>query len=194
MPYEQPRDSRLHAMDATVGHTQRLGETLGLVVNAAGPDRVDIAPVGLGLWVYLGVAVDLRCGSEEEDSALVESKTEAFVGSECSHLEGVDGPAQIVGRRSWRGEVHHVVDIACDMDVVSDVIVDQPEPRALHEVVDVPGATGDQVVETGDSSSKVDKPRANVGSQKAGSPKNDRMSSVELCQYRIRFNQRSRLR
>ena len=46
---EDPDDARVDAVGAVVGHRHRLGEALGLVVDAARADRVDVAPVGLGL-------------------------------------------------------------------------------------------------------------------------------------------------
>ena len=42
---EDPDDRRVHALLAVVGHRQRLGVALGLVVDAARADRVDVAPV-----------------------------------------------------------------------------------------------------------------------------------------------------
>ena len=43
-----------------IRHRHRLGEALGLVVDATRPNRVHIAPVRLGLGMLQWVAVDLR--------------------------------------------------------------------------------------------------------------------------------------
>ena len=51
---EDPHDARVDPLLAVVGHRQRLGVALGLVVDAARADRVDVAPVALGLRVDLG--------------------------------------------------------------------------------------------------------------------------------------------
>ena len=56
---EDADDAGVEAVEPVVRHRHGLGEALGLVVHAAGADRVDVAPVGLGLRVDLGVAVDL---------------------------------------------------------------------------------------------------------------------------------------
>ena len=56
---EDPHDRGVDALLAVVGHRQRLGVALGLVVDAARADRVHVAPVGLRLRVHLRIAVDL---------------------------------------------------------------------------------------------------------------------------------------
>jgi hypothetical protein len=56
---------------ALVGHGERLGEALGLIVDAARADRVDVAPVRLRLGMDLWVAVDLAGRGEQEAGALV---------------------------------------------------------------------------------------------------------------------------
>ena len=63
---EDPDDPGLDPVVAVVGHRDRLGEPLGLVVAAAGADRVDVAPVILALRVDLGIAVDLRSTGQQE--------------------------------------------------------------------------------------------------------------------------------
>ena len=50
---EDPRDVGVDALLAVVGHRQRLGVALGLVVDPARADRVDVAPVALALGVLL---------------------------------------------------------------------------------------------------------------------------------------------
>ena len=51
---------------AVVGHGHGFGEALGLVINAARADGVDVAPVGLRLGMDERVAVALGGGGEEE--------------------------------------------------------------------------------------------------------------------------------
>ena len=54
---------------AVVRHRDRLGEALRLVVDRPGTDRVDVAPVALGLRVHERVAVDLAGRREQEPRA-----------------------------------------------------------------------------------------------------------------------------
>src|SRR4029450_7288755 len=59
---EDPHDARLELVVAVVGHGDGLGEALGLVVDAARPDRVDVAPVVLALRWPERVPVSLGGG------------------------------------------------------------------------------------------------------------------------------------
>src|SRR5690606_1925482 len=75
--------------------------------------------------------------------------------------------------RRRRGEVEDVVDVAFDVQVVGDVVVDEPEPAVLEEVVDVAGLAGDQVVDGGDLRPRLDQGGAHVGAEEAGAAKDN---------------------
>jgi hypothetical protein len=49
---EDPDDRRVDALLPVIGHRQGLRVALRLVVDAAGADRVDVAPVRLGLRMH----------------------------------------------------------------------------------------------------------------------------------------------
>jgi hypothetical protein len=68
---EDPHDRGVDPVRAPVGHRQRLGEALRLVVHPARPDRVHVPPVRLGLRVDLRVAVGLRRRGQQEARALL---------------------------------------------------------------------------------------------------------------------------
>jgi len=80
------------AVHPVVGHRDGLRETLGLVVHAARPHRVDVAPVVLTLRVDQRVAVDLRVEAIRKRAFLAFARPEAVVGPEAPDLE-----------RSWIG-------------------------------------------------------------------------------------------
>ena len=112
---EDAHDRRVDALLAVVGHRQRLGVALGLVVDAARADRVDVAPVGLGLRVYLRIAVDLAGGGDQEAGAMALGEAERVVGAVGADLERVQGQPQVVDRRGGRGEVVDEVDGLVDL-------------------------------------------------------------------------------
>ena len=56
---EDARDLDLELVLAMIVEEQRLGAALALVVAGARTDRIDVAPVVLGLRVHRGIAVDL---------------------------------------------------------------------------------------------------------------------------------------
>src|ERR1700730_708706 len=79
-------DAGVHAVRTVVRHGERLGGTLRLVVERARSDGIDVAPIGLGLRMDLGVAVDLGGGRKEEDCALRTRHAEHVVGAERADL------------------------------------------------------------------------------------------------------------
>ena len=111
---EDADDLGLDAVVAVVGHGHGLGEALGLVVAAAGADRVDVAPVVLALGMDLGVAVDLGGAGQQEAGVLGLGQAERVVRAERADLERRDRVRQVVDRAGGAGEVEDVVDRAVD--------------------------------------------------------------------------------
>ena len=93
------RDLDGDAVGPVVGHRHGLRVALGLVVDAARADGVDVAPVLLGLRMDQWVAVDLGRGREQEPGALRLREPQRVEGTERADLERVDGMRQIVHRR-----------------------------------------------------------------------------------------------
>ena len=131
---EDAHDPGLDAVIAVIGHRDGLGEPLGLVVAAAGTDRVDVAPVVFALGVDLGIAVDFRRAGQQEPRVLGLGQPERVVGAERTDLEGRDRVSEVIDRAGRAGEVEHVVDRPVDLDRLGDVVLDEPETR-----VDRPG-------------------------------------------------------
>ena len=111
---EDADDRRVDALLAVVGHRQRLGVALRLVVDAARADRVDVAPVVLLLRMDLGVAVDLAGRGDQEAGALPLGDAEHVVGAVGADLERVQRQPQVVDRARRRGEVVDEVDVLGD--------------------------------------------------------------------------------
>ena len=86
----------LEAVVPVIGEGDRLGEPLGLVVDAPRPDGVHVAPVRLRLRVHHRVAVDLAGGGEEEAGALRLGQAQAVVGAEAADLERLDRHLEVV--------------------------------------------------------------------------------------------------
>lgn len=45
---------------------QRLSDAFAFIVARSRSDRIDVAPVALGLWMDLRISVDLGSGSEQD--------------------------------------------------------------------------------------------------------------------------------
>src|SRR5581483_11766875 len=110
MKFGTTRPSLRRMRGPWVGHRERLGEALRLVVDAAWPDRVDVAPVVLALGVHERIPVDLRGGREEKARALLLREPERLVGAERAHLERRDRQLEVVDRARGRGEVQDGVE------------------------------------------------------------------------------------
>ena len=143
---EDADDRGVHALLAVVGHRERLGVALGLVVDAARADRVDVAPVALGLRVDLRVAVDLGGRGGQEARAVQLGQAERVVGAVGADLERVQRQPQVVDRRGGRGEVVDEVDRLVDEERLDDVLV-QVHELGRADVLDVGEGAGLEVVD-----------------------------------------------
>jgi hypothetical protein len=165
---EDAHDARLQAVVAVVGHRHCLGKALGLVVDAARADGVDVAPVALRLRVHLRVAVDLRGGGEEVARTLVLGQTQCVVGSQRADLERRDGMLQVVVGAGRGSEVQHGVERAIDVDVLADVVLDEAKALMPKQVGDVVHVASNEVVHADDGVTFGNEPVAQVRPQEAG--------------------------
>ncbi len=95
---EDPHDPRVHAVVAVVRHGHGLGEPLGLVVDAPGADRVDVAPVGLRLRMHQGVPVRLGSRCKQKPGLLGFGQAQGLVRAQRPHFKGLDGQVLIIDR------------------------------------------------------------------------------------------------
>ena len=158
-------DAGVDVVGLAVGQGHGLGEPLGLVVDAARSDRVDVAPVRLRLRVHLRVAVDLGGRGEHETGVLVAGQAQGVQRADRPHLQRLDRHAEVVDGRRRAGEVQDEVDRAADVDVVGDVRPDQPEAGVGSEVRDVLRGAGEEVVEADDLVATVEQRLAQVGAE-----------------------------
>src|SRR4051794_2615465 len=143
---EDPDDRRVHALLAVVGHRQRLGVALGLVVDAARADRIDVAPVALGLRMDLRVAVHLARRGQQEPRPMRLGQPQRVVRPVRADLQRVQRQAQVVDRRRRRGQVVDEVDRLLDEVRLDDVGLHEHELRRA-DVLDVGQRTGLDVVD-----------------------------------------------
>ena len=159
---------------AAVGHRQRLGEALRLVVDAARADRVDVAPVRLRLRVHRRVAVHLRGGGEHEAGALACARSSACRVPRLPTFMRLDRQPQVVQRRGRRGEVQHPVDVAGDVRPSETSCSDSSKPRRPSEVLDVRGEPVRKLSTQTTSQPQVEQPLAEPGADEAGAAGHDR--------------------
>ena len=97
---------------AVVGHRHRFGETLRLVVNAARPDRVHVAPVIFLLRMHQRIAVALRGRGEEERRLLRLGQPERVVRAERADFQRRDRQLEVIDRAGRRREMEDVIDLS----------------------------------------------------------------------------------
>ena len=168
MRVEDADDAGLDAVRAVIRHGERLGETLGLVVHATRPDRVDVAPVLLVLRVDERVAVHLGGGGQQEACVLLLGEAERLVRAERSDLQRRNRQLLVVDGTRRRGEVKNRVDRTLHVDVRRDVLLDEHEAPVGEEVRDVVGRARPEVVHANDVVAVLEEPFAEMRADEAG--------------------------
>ena len=109
-----------------VGHGHCFGETLRFVVNAARPDRIDVAPVIFLLWMHQRIPVSLRCRCEDERRFFVLGQAERVMRTERPHLQSWNRKFEIIDRTGRRREVKDVIDFLLRQEnEVGNVVLDE---------------------------------------------------------------------
>ena len=155
-----------------VRHDDGLGVALRLVVDAARPDRVHMAPVRLRLRVHLRIAVHLTRRREHETRALPLREADRVVGPVRPGLQRVQRHPQVVDRARERGQVIDDVDWLVHGDRLDHVVVQERE-RVVAEVVDVRERRDDEVVDAHDPVAALEQGLAEVGAEETGAAGDD---------------------
>jgi 3-hydroxyacyl-CoA dehydrogenase len=177
---EDADDARLQPVVGVVGHRHGLLEALGLVVDAARADRVDVAPVLLRLRVHGRVAVDLAGRRDQDARVLRLGEAEAVVDAERADLQRLDRDLQVVDRRGRRREVQDVVERSWHMDEVADVLVEELELLQREKVLEVPQVAGDEIVHPDHFIAFADEAIAEVRTEEAGGAGDQDAWHIEL--------------
>ena len=143
---EDPDYAGIDAVRFPVGTGQGLGESLGLVVHASRADRVDVAPVVLGLRVHGRITVDLAGGGKDETRAVPVGQPQRVLGPVAAHGQRLEGKAQVVRRGGRAGEVGNGVHRAGYIEGGADVGLHEHETGLAHQVCNVVRPAGSQVV------------------------------------------------
>mmetsp|Transcript_17664 Transcript_17664/g.31903 ORF Transcript_17664/g.31903 Transcript_17664/m.31903 type:complete len:484 (-) Transcript_17664:26-1477(-) len=106
---ENARHANVDRVLVPVAIHHGLGHALSLVVAGAGSNGVDVAPVALWLWVYLGISVDLRGGSEQHARLDPLGQAQHVNRAHGGGLDGLDWVVLVVRRRGGTGQVVDLV-------------------------------------------------------------------------------------
>jgi len=151
---------------AVVVEEEGFGAAFAFVVAGADADGVNVAPVGFGLGMYGGVAVDFGGGGLKDFGFDAFGKTEDVDSAVDAGFGGLDGVELVVDGRGGAGKVVDFVDFYKEGD--GDVVPHQFKVGVVHEVGDVGFAAGEKVVHAEYVVSGVEKTFAEKRAEKAG--------------------------
>ena len=121
------------------------------------------------------IAVYLRRGSENEPGFCVLGQTERVMRAERAYFERRDREFQIIDWTGRRCEVKHVIDLLFrEEDKVRDVVLNEAEILVSSEMADVPGVTGDEIVDGDDAVTFRQQPVYKMRTEKARTSGDDR--------------------
>ena len=149
-----------------IRHRHRLGVPLRLVVDPTRADRVDVAPVALGLRVDERVAVHLRGRREQEAGTLGLRQPERVMRPVCADLQRVQRQPRVVDRARRRGHVVDEVERLVDLVVARDVDHHEREV-VIADVLDVVERARLEVVQADDAMAFLEQAIAQVRAEKA---------------------------
>ena len=163
---EDPHHLDAEVVLAVVVEEQRLRAALALVVAAADPDRVDVAPVVLGLRVDLRVAVHLAGRGLQDPRLDPLGQAEHVDRAVHAGLGRLHRVVLVVDRAGRAGQVVDLVDL--DVEREGHVVAHQLEHRVAHQVGDVALGAGEVVVDAQHVVAVGEQPLAQVRAEEAG--------------------------
>jgi hypothetical protein len=116
-------------MLAPIVEKQRFRATLAFIIARPEADRIDAAPIGLGLRVQLGVAVDLRGRCLEDFGPHAFGEPQHVDGAVHAGFGGLHGVMLIVNWRGRTGEIVNFVNL--DIERERHVVAHQFEARMI---------------------------------------------------------------
>lgn len=123
---------------------QGLRASLAFVITRPRPDRVDVAPVALGLGMHGRIAIDLGGGGLEDLAAQALGQAQHVDRAVHAGLGRGDGVVLVMDRRGRAGEVVDLVDL--DIERKGHVMAHELEPGMVVQVLDVALGAGKEVV------------------------------------------------
>ena len=145
---EDAHDLGIDVVLPMVVHHQRFGDALALVVTRSHADRIDVAPVALGLRMLLRVAIDFA-GRGQQDACMDPlGETEHIDRAHHGGLDGLDRVVLVMDRGGGAGEMKDAIDF--EQDRLDDIVADQLEVTVPDQMADVGAGAAEEIVEADD--------------------------------------------
>ena len=145
---------------------QGLGAPLSLVIAGTRSDRIDPAPIFLGLRVDFGITVDLARRGLQDFRAGALGETEHVDRSVHAGLGRLNRIMLVVDRRGRTGEIVDLVHLHEEREC--HVVPLELESGMVQQVRDIGTRSGEQIVHAQDLVPFVDQPFAQMRAQESG--------------------------
>ena len=162
---EDAHDADVDVVLPVVVHHQAFGDALALVVAGAHADRIDVAPVALGLRMLLRVAVNFAGRGEQDARAHALGQPQHVDRAHHAGLDGLHRVVLVVHRRGRAGEVKDAIDF--EQDRLDDVVADELEIAVAEQMHDVGALAAEKIVEADDFVAVLEQPLAQMRAEKS---------------------------
>lgn len=162
---ENSRDLDAQSMLTAIVEKQSFGTPLALVVAGSAADRIDIAPIVLGLRMDGGIAIDLGCGGLQDADLEALSEAEHVDRAGDARLRRLNGVELIMDRRGRTSEVINLVNF--DKQREGYVVAEKLETPVVEEILDVAAGSGGEIIGAKNLVALVKQKAAKMGSEKA---------------------------
>ena len=133
-------------MHALVIEAKGVSDAFALVITSTNSDRIYATAIALGLGVYLGIAIHLTVGRQQQAGLYATGQAEHVVSAEKTGFGGFDRIGLVVNRGSGAGEMQDAIDLK--LDLLGDVVADELKAQMIPPLAHVGLAAVESVIET----------------------------------------------
>ena len=175
---EDARDLDLHAVLAVIIEEKRLGTALAFIIAAAQADRVHIAPIGFGLGMLRGIAIDFAGGSLQDRNLDALGQAEHVDGAHDRNLGGLHRIMLIMNGRGRTGQIVNGIDLHEKRK--ADIVTHELETRMVVQMGNIGFGTGEQIVHAQHFVARFDQPVDQMRSDEARTARDQYSASAEI--------------
>ena len=148
---ENPGDFDIQTVLAPIVKEQGFRTALTLVVAGAWANRVDVAPIILGLGVNGRITIDFGRGRLKNSCPHTFSESQHVDRTVDTCFCRLHGIVLVVNRRGRTRKIVNLIDLHIERK--GNIVPDQLEMRMTEQVFNVPARSGEEIVDTKDNRS-----------------------------------------
>ena len=163
---EDARDLDAQFVLAPIIEEQGFGAALAFIVAGARADRVDVAPIILGLRMHVGIAVDFGGRGLENFGAQALGQSQHVDGAVDAGLGGLHRIVLIMDRRGRTGQIVDLIHL--DIERKRHVVAHQLEAVVIDHAIDVAACAGEKIIDADDVGAVLEQALAKMRAEKSG--------------------------